>query len=131
MALAGADLLIYPTAIGWNPDDDATEQQRQLDAWLTVQRAHAIANGCPVIACNRVGFEPDPSEQTAGSRFWGSSFVAGPQGEVIATAPADKAAVLTADIDFNRCEQVRRVWPYLRDRRIDAYDGLSKRYLDE
>jgi N-carbamoylputrescine amidase len=130
MALAGAEILLYPTAIGWNPEDDATEQQLQRDAWITIQRAHAIANGLPVIVCNRVGFEPDPSGHTAGALFWGSSFVAGPQGEILASAPTDAATVLTAEVDLGRSETVRRLWPYLRDRRIDAYAGLVKRYLD-
>ncbi|MFO1430136.1 MAG: carbon-nitrogen hydrolase [Candidatus Competibacteraceae bacterium] len=130
MALAGAEILLYPTAIGWNPEDDAAERQRQRDAWITIQRAHAIANGLPVVVCNRVGFEPDPSGHTAGALFWGSSFVAGPQGEILASAPTDAATVLTTEVDLNRSETVRRLWPYLRDRRIDAYDGLVKRYLD-
>ncbi len=129
MALAGADMLLYPTAIGWNPDDDRQEQERQRDAWITVQRAHAVANGLPVLACNRVGFEPDPSGHTAGIRFWGASFVAGPQGEMVATAE-EQAAVLIADLDMARSEAVRRIWPYLRDRRIDAYQALSLRYRD-
>ena len=129
MALAGADLLLYPTAIGWNPDDDRQEMARQRDAWTTVQRAHAVANGLPVLACNRIGYEPDPSAQTAGIQFWGSSFVAGPQGEIVAAAAAD-AAVLVADVDLARSEEVRRIWPYLRDRRIDAYQALNLRYRD-
>jgi N-carbamoylputrescine amidase len=129
MALAGADLLLYPTAIGWNPDDDRQEQARQRDAWITVQRAHAVANGLPVLACNRVGFEPDPSGQTPGIQFWGASFVAGPQGEIVATAD-DQAAVLLVDVDMARSESVRRIWPYLRDRRIDAYQALNLRYRD-
>jgi N-carbamoylputrescine amidase len=130
MAMAGAELLLYPTAIGWNPQDDAAERCRQRDAWITIQRAHAIANGLPLLACNRVGFEPDPSGHTAGSQFWGSSFVAGPQGELLTIAPTDQAVVLVTAVDLRRCEQVRRIWPYLRDRRIDAYEGLLKRYLD-
>jgi N-carbamoylputrescine amidase len=130
MALAGAEILLYPTAIGWDPEDDAAEQQRQRDAWITIQRAHAIANGLPVVVCNRVGFEPDPAGHTAGALFWGSSFVAGPQGEILASAPTDAATVLTAEVDLGRSEMVRRLWPYLRDRRIDAYAGLVKRYLD-
>ena len=129
MALAGADMLLFPTAIGWNPDDERQEQTRQRDAWITVQRAHAVANGLPVVACNRIGFEPDPSAHTAGIQFWGSSFVAGPQGEILATA-ADNAAVLVTDLDMARCEAVRRIWPYLRDRRIDAYQAISLRYRD-
>jgi N-carbamoylputrescine amidase len=130
MALAGAELLLYPTAIGWNPEDNEPERQRQRDAWLTIQRAHAIANGIPVLVCNRVGFEPDPSAQTAGALFWGSSFIAGPQGEILASASTDQPVVLVAEVDLTRSEQVRRIWPYLRDRRIDAYAGLLKRYLD-
>ncbi len=130
MTLAGAEILLYPTAIGWNPEDDAAEQQRQRDAWITIQRAHAIANGLPVMVCNRVGFEPDPSGHTAGVLFWGGSFVAGPQGEILASAPTDAATMLTAEVDLGRSEAVRRLWPYLRDRRIDAYAGLVKRYLD-
>ncbi len=130
MALAGADLLLYPTAIGWNPDDDTQEQSRQRDAWITIQRAHAITNGLPVLACNRTGFEPDPSGHTEGIQFWGSSFVAGPQGEMLALAPADAPSVLVTEIDLHRSEQVRRIWPYLRDRRIDAYEELMRRYRD-
>jgi len=129
MALAGADLLLYPTAIGWDLNDDRAEQERQREAWLTIQRAHAIANGIPVMACNRVGFEPDPSNHTAGARFWGSSFITGPQGELLAMAPTDQPAVVVTELDLPRSEQVRRIWPFLRDRRIDTYDGLLKRYL--
>lgn len=129
MALSGADLLLYPTAIGWNPDDNQQEKTRQRDAWITVQRAHAVANGLPVLACNRVGFETDPSGQTSGIQFWGSSFAAGPQGEMLATAE-DSATVLIVDIDLARSEAVRRIWPYLRDRRIDAYQPLVLRYRD-
>jgi N-carbamoylputrescine amidase len=130
MALGGAEILLYPTAIGWNPEDEATEQHRQREAWITIQRAHAIANSTPVLACNRVGFEPDPSGQIAGALFWGSSFVAGPQGEILASAPVDAPAVLVADLDLGRSDQLRRLWPYLRDRRIDAYQGLLQRYVD-
>lgn len=130
MALAGAEILLYPTAIGWDIRDDEQEQARQREAWITIQRAHAIANGLPVLACNRVGLEPDPSGQTPGSLFWGSSFIAGPQGEMVAGAPADRPAVLVTELDLERSEQVRRIWPYLRDRRIEAYEGLLKRYLD-
>jgi N-carbamoylputrescine amidase len=129
MALAGADLLLYPTAIGWNPDDDAEEQLRQREAWVTIQRAHAVANGLPVLVANRVGLEPDPSGQTRGSRFWGHSFVAGPQGEFLAKA-GDGAEVLVVDVDLGRSEDVRRWWPFLRDRRVDAYGDLTKRYRD-
>ncbi len=130
MALAGADLLLYPTAIGWNPDDEEGERQRQWEAWFIVQRAHAVANGIPVVVCNRVGFEADPAGQTPGVQFWGSSFIVGPQGEWLATSPPDRPATLAVELDFRRCEQVRRCWPYLRDRRIDAYEGLLERYLD-
>jgi len=130
MALAGAELLLYPTAIGWDPDDEPAEQARQREAWMTIQRAHAVANGLPVLVCNRIGFEPDPSSQTAGSRFWGSSFIAGPQGEVLTQAGTDEAEVVVSDIDLARGERVRRIWPYLRDRRIDAYADLLKRYRD-
>ncbi|MDE1984779.1 MAG: carbon-nitrogen hydrolase, partial [Gammaproteobacteria bacterium] len=130
MALAGAELLLYPTAIGWVEEDAADEQARQRDAWITVQRAHAVANGLPVIVANRVGTEPDPSGKTSGIRFWGSSFIAGPQGEILAQAGTDKPQVLTAEIDLGRSEAVRRIWPYLRDRRIDAYGDLLKRFRD-
>lgn len=129
MALAGADILIYPTAIGWDPRDDAAEQTRQRDAWITVQRAHAIANGLPLVACNRTGREADLSGHTAGIEFWGSSFIDGPQGEILATAPGDSPAVLVTELDLMRSEQVRRIWPYLRDRRIDAYQAITQRYL--
>ncbi len=130
MALAGAELLLYPTAIGWDPDDPGEQQQRQLNAWQTVQRAHAIANGIPLLVCNRTGFESDSSGQTAGIQFWGSSFVAGPQGEVLASAPPDSAELLLASVNMRRSEEVRRSWPYLRDRRVDAYDDLSLRFRD-
>lgn len=129
MALAGAELLLYPTAIGANPEDPEDERERQRQAWITVQRGHAVANGLPVLVCNRVGFEPDPTGQWPGSRFWGSSFVAGPQGEVLAEL-GDAPDVLVTDIDLARSEQVRRWWPFLRDRRIDAYGDLLKRYRD-
>ncbi|MGH8457454.1 MAG: nitrilase-related carbon-nitrogen hydrolase, partial [Stenotrophobium sp.] len=129
MALAGAELLLYPTAIGWNPADKPEEQQRQRDAWITIQRSHAIANGLPVLVANRVGFEADPSEQTQGAQFWGNSFAAGPQGEVIAQS-GEQADVLMVDVDLARSENVRRWWPFLRDRRIDAYGDLVKRYRD-
>jgi len=129
MALSGADLLLYPTAIGWNPPEDADEKMRQREAWITIQRAHAVANGLPVLSCNRVGFEPDPSGHTEGIEFWGNSFIAGPQGEVLASAD-DRAQVLIADVDLARSEAVRRIWPYLRDRRIDAYQTLALRYRD-
>ena len=128
MALHGAEILIYPTAIGWDPRDDETEKHRQREAWITIQRAHAIANGMPLVACNRVGTEPDPSGRSSGIRFWGSSFTAGPQGEILAAAPEDGPAVLVAEIDPRRSEDVRRIWPFFRDRRIDAYHDLLKRY---
>lgn len=128
MALAGADLLLYPTAIGWNPDDEAEEQQRQLNAWITVQRGHAVANGLPVLSCNRVGHEPDPNSR--GIEFWGNSFVAGPQGEFIAHAGHQNTELLQVELDLQRSEDVRRIWPFLRDRRIDEYGGLVKRFLD-
>ncbi|WP_297526937.1 carbon-nitrogen hydrolase [Thiohalobacter sp.] len=131
MALAGAELLLYPTAIGWDPDDDTEEQARQRQAWQLVQRGHAVANGLPLLACNRVGFEPDPSGQTAGARFWGSSFIAGPQGELLAEAGSEAPELLLAEIDLDRSEQVRRIWPFLRDRRIDAYGDLLKRFRDQ
>lgn len=130
MALAGADLLLYPTAIGWSPQDDAAEQARQREAWITIQRAHAVANGLPVLVANRSGFEPDPSGQTAGAQFWGSSFVAGPQGEILAQAASERPEVLVVDVDLERSEQVRRWWPFLRDRRVDAYADLARRYRD-
>ncbi|MGH8280305.1 MAG: carbon-nitrogen hydrolase [Gammaproteobacteria bacterium] len=130
MALGGAEILLYPTAIGWVEEDPADEQTRQRDAWITVQRAHAVANGLPVLVANRVGVEEDPSGKTTGIKFWGSSFIAGPQGEILAAAGADKPAVLTAELDLARSEEVRRIWPYLRDRRIDAYGDLLKRFRD-
>lgn len=129
MALAGADLLLYPTAIGWNPDDAVEERQRQRDAWVTIQRAHAVANGLPVLVANRVGHESDPSQRTRGSTFWGHSFVAGPQGEFLAKA-GEGAEVLVVDVDLARSENVRRWWPFLRDRRIDAYGDLTRRFRD-
>ncbi|WP_455205719.1 carbon-nitrogen hydrolase [Kaarinaea lacus] len=130
MALAGADMLIYPTAIGWDPRDDNVEQQRQRDAWITVQRAHAIANGIPVVVCNRTGFEPDPSMQSEGIQFWGSSFIAGPQGEILSMGPEDASTTQVASIDLDGSEHVRRIWPFLRDRRIDAYHDILLRYRD-
>jgi len=130
MALKGAELLIYPTAIGWENSDTPEERLRQQDAWVTVQRGHAVANGLPLIAVNRVGHEADPSEHTHGIQFWGHSFAVGPQGEFLAMASDDKACSLVVDIDLTRSETVRRWWPFLRDRRIDAYD-LSKRFLDD
>lgn len=130
MALAGAEMLLYPTAIGWDPRDNEDEQQRQRDAWVTIQRGHAIANGIPVLVCNRTGHENDPSKQSDGIQFWGTSFVAGPQGEILAEASTDHDVVLMADVDMARSEQIRRIWPYLRDRRIDDYNDLTKRYRD-
>lgn len=130
MALSGAQMLIYPTAIGWESSDTPDEQQRQLDAWITIQRAHAVANGLPVVSVNRVGHEPDPSGATNGIQFWGNSFVAGPQGEFLYHAPADREATTVVTVDLGRSEQVRRWWPFLRDRRIDAYQPLTKRYVD-
>jgi N-carbamoylputrescine amidase len=127
MALHGAELLLYPTAIGWDPRDSEAEKNRQRDAWITIQRSHAIANGLPLVVANRVGHEPDPSGTSPGIQFWGTSFVAGPQGELLAEAGSD-AAVLVTDVDLGRTEAVRRVWPFLRDRRIDAYNDLLKRY---
>ena len=128
MALAGAELLIYPTAIGWESSDTPEEQARQLEAWITVQRGHAVANGLPVVTVNRTGHEPDPSGATGGIQFWGNSFVAGPQGEFLYHAPSDKEAEAIIDIDMKRTEQMRRWWPFLRDRRIDAYADLTLRY---
>ncbi len=130
MAMRGAELLIYPTAIGYESSDTPDEQERQREAWTTVQRGHAVANGLPVITVNRVGLESDPSGQTNGIQFWGSSFVAGPQGELIYRAPNDTEDCQVIDIDMERSEQVRRWWPFLRDRRIDYYSDLDKRYLD-
>ena len=128
MALHGADILLYPTAIGWAPEDDDTEKRRQQESWFTIQRAHAIANGLPVMVCNRVGLEPDPSSRTEGIHFWGKSFIAGPQGEILATASSDEPEVLVTEINLKRSEEVRRIWPFFRDRRIDAYSDLTKRY---
>ena len=147
MALAGAELLLYPTAIGWDERDESAERRRQLDAWMTVQRGHAVANGLPLLACNRAGFEPAPSGTEAaaldrqdrraaaeraedGILFWGHSFVCGPQGELLAEAPAEDEQVLEAALDLGRAEQVRRSWPFLRDRRIDAYQDLLRRWRD-
>ena len=129
MTLKGADLLIYPTAIGWDDSDDDSEKQRQQDAWQTIQRGHAIANGLHVVAVNRVGHEPDPSGRTKGIMFWGHSFVCGPQGEILTQMPDYEECVKVLEINMKRSEQVRRWWPFLRDRRIDAYEGLSKRLI--
>lgn len=131
MALQGAEILIYPTAIGYAANDDEAEQQRQREAWTTVMRGHAVANGLPVIAVNRVGFEEDPSQQTDGILFWGSSFVAGPQGELIYRASDNEEESIIVEIDMEHNELVRRWWPFLRDRRIDAYNDILKRFIDE
>jgi N-carbamoylputrescine amidase len=131
MAMKGADLLIYPTAIGWESTDTPEEQNRQKDAWKIAQRAHAVANGLPVVSVNRTGHEPDPSNVTGGIHFWGNSFVAGPQGEILVEAPTGEETNLITNIDINHSEDVRRMWPFFRDRRIDAYEGLTKRFLDE
>ncbi len=130
MALAGAEMLIYPTAIGWESTDSENEKSRQREAWITVQRGHAVANGLPVITVNRVGYEPDPSGVTGGIQFWGSSFVAGPQGEFIFQASDDKEEIAIVEIDMSRSESVRRWWPFLRDRRIDAYQDITRRFRD-
>ena len=130
MALQGAEMLIYPTAIGYESSDTKEEQERQREAWTTVQRGHAVANGLPVITVNRVGFEPDPSHQTGGIQFWGSSFVAGPQGELVFRAGNDDECEQVVEIDLDRSEQVRRWWPFLRDRRIDKYEDILRRFVD-
>ena len=130
MALAGAELLIYPTAIGYESSDTHEEQERQREAWTTVQRGHAVANGIPVIAVNRTGHEPDPSGQTNGISFWGSSFIAGPQGEFLYRAPKDEEVNIVIDVDMKRSENVRRWWPFLRDRRIECFADLTKRFRD-
>ena len=130
MALNGADILIYPTAIGFESTDTQEEKERQLNAWLTIQRGHAVANGLPVVTVNRVGYEADKSNQTNGITFWGNSFVAGPQGELLFRAPADCEIEKVVDVDFARTEAVRRWWPFLRDRRIDSYADIVKRYID-
>lgn len=130
MALQGAEILIYPTAIGYESSDTADEQERQREAWTTVQRGHAVANGLPVVAVNRTGHEPDPSGQTNGITFWGGSFVAGPQGELLYRASVDKEEVVVVDVDMKRSENVRRWWPFLRDRRIEEFSGLTKRFID-
>jgi N-carbamoylputrescine amidase len=131
MALRGAEILIYPTAIGWESSDTDEEKSRQLGAWVTVQRGHAVANGLPVVAVNRVGHEEDPSGQTNGIQFWGNSFVAGPQGELLAQASNLQEENLVVEVDMTRSENVRRWWPFLRDRRIEEFSGLTKRFLDE
>ena len=131
MSMAGAEILIYPTAIGWESTDTDDEKLRQMMAWQIAQRAHAVANGIYVVACNRTGYEPDPSGITNGIQFWGNSFVAGPQGELLVQAPNDMAENLIVDIDLKRTETVRRIWPFFRDRRIDAYGELTKRWREE
>lgn len=130
MALQGAEILIYPTAIGYESSDSPEEQERQREAWRTVQRGHAVANGLPVVAVNRVGHEPDPSGQTNGIQFWGSSFVAGAQGEFLYRASKDEEECVVVDVDMQRCESVRRWWPFLRDRRIDEFGPLTRRFID-
>ncbi len=130
MALAGAELLLYPTAIGYESTDPQEEKGRQFGAWQTIQRGHAVANGLPVVVVNRTGYEPDWSEVTGGIQFWGQSFVAGPQGELLYQAPADEEVNAVVEVDKQRTEEVRRIWPFFRDRRIDAYKGLLKRYID-
>lgn len=129
MAMRGAEMLIYPTAIGWESTDTEEEKKRQLNAWITVQRGHAVVNGLPVITVNRTGHEPDPSGQTNGIQFWGNSFVAGPQGELLAEFTNEQEEVRVVEVDKSRSENVRRWWPFFRDRRIDAFDGLTKRFL--
>lgn len=130
MALAGAQLLLYPTAIGWFPEDGTAEQQKLVDAWITIQRSHSIANCIPVMSCNRIGFESDPSGVTSGIQFWGNSFITDTHGAIIQQASHDQATVLVADLDFTLIEKTRQTWPYLRDRRIDAYASLLQRYVD-
>ncbi|MGH8500660.1 MAG: nitrilase-related carbon-nitrogen hydrolase, partial [Methylococcales bacterium] len=130
MALAGAEILLYPTAIGWDPSDEQSEKDRQRMAWILSHRGHAVANGIPVLSCNRTGFEPSPLQGASGIQFWGSSQVLGPQGEIIAEGNTDKPEILFAELDMQRSEHVRRIWPFLRDRRIDAYQDLLKRYRD-
>lgn len=130
MAMAGADMLFYPTAIGWDKNDTPEEQTRQHDAWQTIQRSHAVANSLPVVVANRTGFEASPVDGDPGIQFWGQSFIAGPQGEILAKASSDKEENLVVDIDLDRTEQIKRIWPYFRDRRIDAYDDLTKRWRD-
>ena len=130
MALAGADILIFPTAIGWDKTDSEEEKQRQLDAWITIQRSHSIANNLPLISVNRVGYENDPGNQTAGIEFWGNSFACDTRGKVIASCSDSANANVIVDIDMTESEQQRLVWPYFRDRRIDAYDNIMKRLID-
>jgi N-carbamoylputrescine amidase len=130
MAMAGADILFYPTAIGWDNTDSAEDQARQFGAWQTIQRAHAVANSVPVVVANRTGFEPSPVTGDPGIQFWGQSFIAGPQGEILVQAEAHQEQTLSVEIDLQRTEQIKRIWPYFRDRRIDAYQDLNKRWLD-
>jgi N-carbamoylputrescine amidase len=130
MALKGAEILIYPTAIGWFDEDSEDEKQKQLDAWITVQRGHAVANGLPLIAINRVGKELDNQKALDGIRFWGNSFVVGSQGEFLAQASKDKEEVIICEIDIEKSEDVRRIWPFLRDRRIETYSEITKRFID-
>ena len=130
MALAGAEMLFYPSAIGWDPRDDEEEKIRQRNAWVVIQKSHAIANNLPVISSNRVGFEADPADNSKGTEFWGSSFIAGQQGELLAKAVIDKPAVIIAEVDTGRTDTVRRIWPYFRDRRIDAYQDIVKRHIE-
>jgi N-carbamoylputrescine amidase len=130
MAMAGAELLIYPTAIGWDPRDDDDEKDRQRNAWITIQRSHAVANGVPVVSVNRVGHEADPSQLSEGIQFWGNSFVSGPQGEFIGQASTETEQNLLVEVDLSRSEEVRRIWPFFRDRRIGSYSNLTKRFLD-
>ena len=131
MALAGAECLVYPTAIGWDPADDENEQQRQLDSWVITQRAHAISNGLPLLAANRHGHESCPSSNTNGIDFWGNSFICGPQGEILSQAGVNEDCLLETEINIDQCEKVRQTWPFLRDRRIDAYSGLTQRFLED
>jgi N-carbamoylputrescine amidase len=130
MALAGAEMLFYPSAIGWDPRDDEEEKVRQRNAWMVIQKSHAIANNLPVISSNRVGFEADPADGSKGTEFWGSSFIAGQQGELLSKAVIDKPAVIIAEVDTGRTDTVRRIWPYFRDRRIDAYQDIVKRHIE-
>ena len=131
MAMAGAEILIYPTAIGWDPRDEEDEKNRQQNAWITIQRSHAVANGIPVISVNRVGYEADPSGSSEGIQFWGNSFVCGPQGELLDSSTCDKEENLLVKVDMTRSEDVRRIWPFLRDRRIENYSDITCRFLDK
>ena len=131
MSMTGADILIYPTAIGWESTDNEEEKQRQLNAWQIIQQAHAVANGIHVVACNRTGYESDPSDVTNGIQFWGNSFVAGPQGEILAQASTDQEENIIVDINMKRSETVRRIWPFFRDRRVDAFGDLTKRWRED